>query len=147
MKDGKIILPEGNSMKNFLIDTDILSMFMKNNNNVVENFRIHFNNFDSPCFSILTYYEILSGLKYKDSKKQLSQFLDFMKNCVLLNLNNESIEYSSNIYAALRKKGMIIDDVDILIAGICMANDLVLVTNNNKHYSNIDGLKIENWSL
>lgn len=37
-------------------------------------------------------------------------------------------------------------DTDILIAGICLENDFVLVTNNTKHFSRIKDLDIENWS-
>ncbi len=133
-------------MKNYLIDTDILSMFMRNNENVVKNFKKHFQLFQKPLLSILTYYEILSGLRYKDSNKQLSIFQSFVKNCEIINLSEKSITVSADIYSSLRKKGVIIDDVDILLSGICIANNLVLITNNEKHFAPIEGLIIENWS-
>jgi predicted nucleic acid-binding protein len=38
-------------------------------------------------------------------------------------------------------------DMDLLIASICMANDLTLVSNNTRHFGRIAGLKLENWSL
>jgi tRNA(fMet)-specific endonuclease VapC len=47
----------------------------------------------------------------------------------------------------LRKKGQPIDDIDILIAGIAIANDLVLVTHNLDDFNNkVEGLKVEDWS-
>ena len=133
-------------MKNYLIDTVILSMFMRSNENVVKNFNKHFQLFQKPLLSILTYYEILSGLKYRDSNKQHSIFQNFVKNCEIINLSEKSITVSADIYSLLRKKGVIIDDVDILISGICIANNLVLITNNEKHFACVDGLIIENWS-
>jgi tRNA(fMet)-specific endonuclease VapC len=40
---------------------------------------------------------------------------------------------------------MLIDNQDILIAGIALENNLVLVTNNEKHFARIPNLIIENW--
>jgi tRNA(fMet)-specific endonuclease VapC len=35
--------------------------------------------------------------------------------------------------------------MDMLIASIAMANDLIVVTNNEKEFGRITGLRIENW--
>ena len=35
--------------------------------------------------------------------------------------------------------------MDMLIASVAMANDLIVVTNNEKEFRRISGLKIENW--
>ena len=45
----------------------------------------------------------------------------------------------------LRKEGQIIDDFDLLIGSTAIANNLTLVTNNEKHMSHLSGIKIENW--
>ena len=42
---------------------------------------------------------------------------------------------------------MIIGSSDILIAGIAISNDLVLITNNLKHYEPISKFKIEKWKI
>ena len=60
-------------MKKYLIDTDILSMFFRNNEKVIENFNNNFNQNDKPNISILTTYEVISGLTYKDNKKQIGR--------------------------------------------------------------------------
>jgi tRNA(fMet)-specific endonuclease VapC len=54
---------------------------------------------------------------------------------------------SAKIYADLRKKGTPLDDIDLLIAGVAIANNLVLITHNQKHFSKIEGLELENWTL
>jgi tRNA(fMet)-specific endonuclease VapC len=51
------------------------------------------------------------------------------------------------LYAQLRKEGKPIDDIDLLIAGIALENNLVLVTNNRKHFERIPQLEIIDWSL
>jgi len=38
-----------------------------------------------------------------------------------------------------------IEDADLLIAVQCILNGYTLVTNNVKHFKDIDGLVIENW--
>lgn len=35
--------------------------------------------------------------------------------------------------------------MDMLIAAVAMANDLIIVTNNEKEFGRISGGKIENW--
>lgn len=44
--------------------------------------------------------------------------------------------------ASLKRKGTIIEDLDLLIAATCIAYDLTLVTGNKKHFSRVSGLLI-----
>jgi tRNA(fMet)-specific endonuclease VapC len=63
-----------------------------------------------------------------------------------LPLTEKSVEISSDIYAALRKTGNQLDDIDILIAGVALANDIALVTHNVHHFNRIEDLEIIDWS-
>jgi len=54
------------------------------------------------------------------------------------------IEYGK-IKANLRKKGQVIGELDMQIAGIALNNNLILITNNEKEFIRIKKLKIENW--
>jgi len=45
----------------------------------------------------------------------------------------------------LRKRGALIDDFDLLIGCSAIANKLILVTENEKHFNRIRKIKIENW--
>ncbi len=85
-------------------------------------------------------------MKHRDALRQLDLFLEFAKHNAILPLTEESVIISSDLYANLRKAGTPIDDIDILIAGVALANNLVLVTNNEDHFRNIEGLEILNWS-
>jgi len=62
--------------------------------------------------------------------------------CLILNPSYEAARIGSEIYAALRREGKLINDADILIASIVKAHDAVLVTNNEEHFSRIEGLRI-----
>jgi predicted nucleic acid-binding protein len=46
----------------------------------------------------------------------------------------------------LEKAGTPLDDFDLILAACALAHDLVLVTNNVKHFQRIQGLKFENWA-
>ena len=49
------------------------------------------------------------------------------------------------IKANLKARGEIINDSDLFIASIAISKGYTLVTNNEKHFARIEGLKIENW--
>jgi len=133
-------------MKPALIDTDILSHFFRNDFTVIEHFREYLQEHGGMDISILTFYEILSGLKHRDALKQLDMFCEFVKSNTILPLTEKSVEISSDIYAALRKTGNQLDDIDILIAGVALAHDLVLVTHNVHHFNRIEDLEVIDWS-
>lgn len=129
-----------------MLNTDILSEFLRGNEKVVKNVDEYLLEFGFVSLSIITYYEILNGLLYKDAKKQLKKFENFvtLNNVLLLTL--KSTKLAANIQADLRKKGREIGHADTLIAGIAIANKLQLVTNNTDHFKRIKGLQLANWS-
>ncbi|RLC49029.1 MAG: type II toxin-antitoxin system VapC family toxin [Candidatus Cloacimonadota bacterium] len=133
-------------MKPTLIDTDILSLFFRGDKKVIQSFHNYLKKHDSVNISIITYYEILSGLKYRDLKKLLMPFLEFVEHCNIIPLTPNSVEISADIYSDLRKKGLLIDDIDILIAGISISNDMILITHNIKHFSRIENLVVQDWA-
>ena len=133
-------------MKPALIDTNILSFFFRNHSLVVERFQAYLNDYDKINISIITYYEIVSGLKHRDAQKQLTSFQEFVSYNTVLPLSTSSATISADIYANLRNKGTPIDDIDILIAGIAIANDLIIVTNNIRDFGKIENLEIRDWS-
>jgi tRNA(fMet)-specific endonuclease VapC len=65
----------------------------------------------------------------------------------IISLTEESVKISTQIYADLRRKGTPVDDIDLLIAGVAIANNLVLITHNQKHFGKIKGLELEDWTL
>ncbi len=134
-------------MNESLIDTDILSYFFKGDPTVIGKFIEYLNEYEVINISIITFYEIVAGLKFKRADKQLQEFEAFVHNNSLIHISEDSARQAANIYADLRNKGITIGTSDILIAGIAIENELTLVTNNVKHYASIQGLKLANWKL
>jgi tRNA(fMet)-specific endonuclease VapC len=133
-------------VKASLVDTNILSLFFRGHPQVVAKFQAYLAEYDTISLSIISYYEVVSGLRHRDAQKQLEQFLEFSSQNTILPLTQEAADVAANLYADLRKKGQPIDDIDLLIAGTAIANGLVVVTQNRKHFDRIMGLEVEDWS-
>jgi len=133
-------------MKQSIIDTDILSEFLRGNAKVIAKVDEHLKEFGFISLSIITYYEILNGLLYKDARKQMAKFEEFVELNKVVPLTIRTVKISANIQADLRKKGTQIGHTDTLIAGVAIASELQLVTNNVEHFKRIKGLEITNWS-
>jgi tRNA(fMet)-specific endonuclease VapC len=134
-------------MKASILDTDILSEFLRGNPRVIEKVTEHIMEYGFVSLSIITYYEILNGLLYKDARKQLQKFEEFVRLNKVIPLTLPMAKTAANIQAELRKKGSEIGHTDTLIAGIAITSKLQLVTNNTDHFNRIKGLEISNWSL
>ena len=133
-------------MKPALIDTDILSLFFRGDPHVVVHFDDYIAEHAKITISIVTYYEIVSGLKHRDAQKQLASFLEFAAQSNVVLLSERSVMQSAEVYADLRSKGEPIDDIDLLIAGLALVHGWALVTHNTRHFDRIEGLQAEDWS-
>jgi predicted nucleic acid-binding protein len=133
-------------MKPSILDTDILSEFLRGNSKVISKVEEHLEEYGYINLSIITYYEILNGLLYKDAKKQLSRFEEFIELNKVIPLTIPMARTAAKIQAELRKKGGEIGHTDTLIAGISITSGLQLITNNTEHFKRIKGLEIANWT-
>ena len=133
-------------MKPSMLDTDILSEFLRGNPKVMAKVDEHLKEYGFVSLSIITYYEILNGLLYKDARKQLEKFEEFVALNKVIPLTLPMAKTAATIQADLRKKGTEIGHTDTLIAGIALTSELQLITNNTEHFKRIKGLNIANWS-
>jgi predicted nucleic acid-binding protein len=118
---------------------------LRGNQKVINKVDEHLKEFGFINLSIITYYEILNGLLYKDAKKQLVRFEEFVALNKVIPLTLRMAKTAAVIQADLRKKGTGIGHTDTLIAGIAITSKLQLVTNNTDHFKRIRDLEIENW--
>lgn len=133
-------------MKPSMLDTDILSEFLRGNPNVINKVDEYLKEYGFISLSIITYYEMLNGLLYKDARKQISKFEEFVSLNNVIPLTVRMAKTAATIQADLRKKGTEIGHTDTLIAGIAISSELQLVTNNTGHFKRIKGLGLENWT-
>jgi len=77
---------------------------------------------DEVAITTITYHEILTGLKRKKSKKEEKFFKRFFSEVKVLPFDIKAAEESSSIAAKLVAVGREVNALDILIAGIAVAN-------------------------
>ena len=130
----------------YALDTNVLVDILRGNNKIKQRLsEVHLSNrITIPPYS---YYEVLRGLKDRNANRQLSDFRLLQKILYKPDIDeNDVMEKAAEIYIQRKKSGLFIgDDVDILIAAWCITADATLVTSNTKHFTDIDGLMIENW--
>jgi len=132
-------------MRQAIVDTDILSEFLRGTPSVVAKAERYLSEHAVISMSVITYYEILNGLLYKDTRRFLKRFEDFVAVNRVLPLTAEMAQEAAVIRADLRAKGLEIGHTDTLIAGTALSTGLQLVTNNTAHFKRVKGLGIDNW--
>jgi len=129
------------------LDTDIISYHFSSHTKIKDKLLELADQDERICITVINVYEILKGLKWKNNLQTEAKLMRFIEKLPLFTINKYVINIAANIYANLRKKGISIGDSDILIAAIVIANNGTLVTNNIKHFENIEQLKVVNWVL
>lgn len=128
----------------YCLDTDILIEYFRGSELIkrkIENLPDE----ESVGFSWFSFYEFFKGI-FLSGKLHEERFLQCLaKTCLILEASHETARLGGEIYADLKKQGKLINDADILIASVVKANNAVLVTNNEEHFSRGKGLKVENW--
>ncbi|KZX16174.1 ribonuclease VapC1 [Methanobrevibacter cuticularis] len=127
------------------LDTDILINYFKGNKNIQSALLKHLQNGEDICTTTLNVYEIVKGFKYIGSEKKIKKLETFLNEIEVFNLNNQSMVEAAEIFTNLKKAGKTIGDMDILIATIVMQNNGILVSNNTRHFKNIQELQLTNW--
>ncbi len=101
---------------------------------------------DSVSITTIALCELFKGA-YKSSRAEenINLIHDVLKNYKLLSLDIKSSEIYGMDFIKLEKMGKPTQVLDLMIASIAKANNLILVTKNKKHFENIQSLKIEEW--
>ena len=130
----------------YLIDTDIIIYSLKNNEKVNEKFKLHRN---SPkSLSVVTYGELIYGArKSQNIEKNIAKAHRLIEIFPIINISPSVMDTFGELKVSLERSGKIIDDMDLLIASTALTHNLILVTNNEKHFCRIQGLEIDNWAI
>lgn len=128
----------------YLLDTNTLIYYFKGLGNVKE--RLLACQPSEIVLSSVVYYELQVGiLKSTSPQKRIAQ-LAILKNQVSwVDFDEKSAEATAQIRVELERMGKPIGSYDVQIAGMAMANDLILVTHNTGEFGRVSGLKLEDW--
>ncbi len=136
----------------YLLDSNIISEFMKYraNFNVLQNFGMHI----SDCaICTIVWQELLFGLNLLDESVKKTALAKFINEEVpsefkMKHYTQKAAEIHADLRAKLSKIGKPTQLSDSMIAAIALANHMVLVTRNTKHFeaiAQVSELQIENW--
>jgi tRNA(fMet)-specific endonuclease VapC len=133
----------------YLIDTNIFGFLNRKNPKVIAKF----SSVDHSLIYIpsIVWAEICFGLLLMDNSnpklpKLKAYYSNINQTSYFLDFNKNTAEIFATLKSSSRQSGNNIEDFDLMIASIAIENNLVLVTNNTKHFVNIAGLKAEDWS-
>jgi predicted nucleic acid-binding protein len=131
----------------YLFDTDIITNVLKKQPAQCLLERLALIPKHQQHISTVTVSEIVYGAM-KSSRP--AYHLNNLEQILLPSVNVVSFDSKAacvcgRLRAELEKKGLPLDLADLEIASIAIAEDLILVTGNIRHFSRIEGLKLENW--
>lgn len=129
----------------YLLDTNTVSDYLRGNAGVLRNLKQQHRS--QVAISSITKYELFYGLlKNPQAHKKYGQQVQLLfKQAQNLDFDRESALIAAEIKDDLTKRGESIGDCDTMIAAIGLQHDLVVVTNNIKHFQRVDGLVVVNW--
>jgi tRNA(fMet)-specific endonuclease VapC len=99
------------------------------------------------ALSIITYGELLYGAaKSAQRTLALERLRELVHFLPALALPENAGEAYGAIRAELESKGQMIGNTDLWIAAHALTIGLTLVTNNQKEFQRVSGLKVQNWA-
>jgi tRNA(fMet)-specific endonuclease VapC len=97
--------------------------------------------------SVITYGELLYGaLKSSNRAAALARLRELVHYLPALALPESAAEAYGAIRADLESKGEMIGNNDLWIAAHALASEFTLVTNNEREFRRVRGLKMRNWT-
>lgn len=129
-----------------MLDTDISSYVIRKR---PESVRTRFRELDGGqlCISVVSEAELLYGVKSKGSPRALASMVaDFLRRLAVLDWSRAAAQHYADIRAKLESVGTPIGNMDLMIAAHARSAGAVLVTNNEKRFRRVEGLKVENWT-
>ena len=130
----------------YLLDTNVIIDIFHHNTSVAE--RLAEVGYKSCALSVLTLYELIRGAyntKSEELFKHEMQRIDIIRRSFTILPLPEDPNLYGREWNRLRNQGTPVDDFDLIIGTTALVNGLILVTNNTKHLSRLEGLALEDW--
>jgi tRNA(fMet)-specific endonuclease VapC len=129
----------------YLLDTDTLIYSLKGKKAVQAHLERHVD--DPMIISTITLMELYYGAhKFHQVAGNLAKIKTIEDAFEILSPGQETAEIFGMLKASLELAGTPLDDFDLAIGATALSRNLTLVTNNTRHFSRIQGLKLANWS-
>ncbi|MCX5915842.1 MAG: type II toxin-antitoxin system VapC family toxin [Deltaproteobacteria bacterium] len=121
-----------------VVDTDVIIDFFRGISPAADVFAELISS-DKAAMTAISVFELYAGI---EGAKRLRQIETLVQEITVLPLNVIEAAMGGRIYTQLKSRGKLIGTHDILIAAICIANDLPLYTKNIAHFSEIKDIRL-----
>ena len=128
----------------YLLDTNICVFYLRG--------KIDFNRFveapwrKSCCISEVTVLELRYGAENSNHPQKHHQAVDMFLNGLTIIPIVKVVDVYAKKKVRLTKMGTPLhDEFDLIIGSSAISNNLILVTDNVKHFVNFENIKIDNW--
>ena len=127
----------------YLLDTNICIALIKANPTVMPIFMAK----AVQCYiPTLVLGELYKGVYCSQRvEKNLANLNDFLSLVAIIEFDRSAALEFGLIQGELRRKGQPTGEIDALIAAVARSRLDTVVTDNIRHFKNIEGLKLENW--
>ena len=135
-------------MIRYLLDTNIVSYFVKGiSASLVQRMHVGLGAQDI-AISAITRAELRYGVGLMDKFDKRRRRIDLLlKELPSLPWGDEAADEFGRLKASLRRNGTPVGDFDTQIAAHALAEDLILVTHNTRHFERIPDLTLEDWMV
>lgn len=129
----------------YLLDTNICIYIAKHNPPAVRA-RFEQVSADALAMSVITLGELQYGAEKSQARKKALAALRQLQSVIqVAPLTDAAGQHYGRVRSVLERKGQPIGNNDLWIAAHALAEDWVLVTNDEREFRRIEGLAIENW--
>ena len=99
---------------------------------------------DGIAISLISIAELhVAPHKRRHTEIELEIVSEYLSHFPQLSIDIETCEIFGQLKAELQRAGSPIGDFDTMIAATALQHDLILLSNNTRHFERVDGLRIE----
>lgn len=134
-------------MIRYLADTNIIGYFSRQQHIRLQQCVESTLRAQELAISVVTRAEIRYGQALLNANDKRHVTIDLLLEATpTLVWTTQAADLYGTINAQLRKTGLPIGDLDVMIAAHALSENLILVTHNTKHFERIEGLKMVDWT-
>ena len=94
----------------------------------------------------MTVFELLYGAFNSEQREANLQMISNLSKAICTLPSSPAYMEAARQKCRLRKFGLLIEDIDLLIGCTAIENDLTLISDNTKLMSRLENIRIESWS-
>lgn len=128
-------------MKRYFLETSVIVAYLRGDKRTVELIDNLDGELAASYISLAELYEGVNRVKKKEKvEKAMSNFFAGLDE--IYGVDQDIAETFGRYRSTLKKKGNVIEDIDLFLAVTCVTYNLVMITYNQKHFRRIEKLQI-----